>query len=56
MALKPHLGWRWKRIGIARARKGLKGLKGNWETLSYSLRIQIREELRSLMPVMVSTS
>ena len=28
--MKPHLGWRWKRIGIARARKGLKGLKGNW--------------------------
>ena len=40
----------------ARARKGVMGLKGQWETLNYSLRIQSRAEPRSLMPVMGSTS
>ena len=38
-----------------RAKKGVIGLKGNWEPLSSSLRMQSQAELRSLMPVMGST-
>ena len=54
--MKPHLVWKWEIIGILRARKGVMGLKGHWEPLSFSLRRQSRAELRSLMLVMGSTS
>ena len=49
-------GWRWKRTGEARERKGVEGLNGHWKPLSSSLRKLSRAELRLLMPAMASTS
>ena len=45
-----------ERIGEARERKGVEGLKGNWKPLSSAYRKLSQAELRSLMPAMASTS
>ena len=45
-----------ERIGEARERKGVEGLKGNWKPLSSSLKNLSRAGLRLLMPAMASTS
>ena len=54
--LEAALGMEVEEDRDSEGRNRLKGLKGHWDTLSYSLRIKIQAGQRSLMPVMGSMS
>ena len=54
--LEAAWGWRLRWTGGAKEKTREGGLKGHWEPLSSSLSKLSQAELRSLMPVMGSTS